>query len=90
VLTGVINARDQTTHFKFQYGLTESYGMEADAELNEELVTGRRNNKVAEGLCCLRPRTTYHFRIVAFNRHGVARGHDRTFTTLRASTDGVS
>lgn len=81
VFTGVINARNQTTHFKFQYGLTMSYGQ--TTEVSEEVVTGSRNSKVASGLCCLRPRTTYHFRIIAFDRHRVIRGRDRTFTTLR-------
>jgi hypothetical protein len=79
VVGGVINADDQPTHFRFQYGLTTSYGM--TTEVNEEVVTGHFNTNVAEALSGLRPRSTYHYRIIGLNRFGSVHGNDRTFRT---------
>jgi hypothetical protein len=81
VVRGVIDARDQPTRFKFEYGPTRSYGMTTEA--SEEVLTGHVNTAVAEALAGLNPRTIYHYRIVAFNRSGSVRGKDRTFTTTR-------
>ena len=81
VVTGVINPRGQVTHYKFQYGRTRSYGKITD--VSEEVVTGHEDRKVAAALFRLTPKTTYHFRIIAFNRRGSVHGQDRTFTTTR-------
>jgi len=81
VVTGVINPRGQVTHYRFQYGRTKSYGMVTD--VSEEVVTGHEERKVADALFYLTPKTTYHFRIIAFNRRGPVHGQDRTFTTTR-------
>ncbi|HWH21551.1 MAG TPA: hypothetical protein VN671_13525, partial [Solirubrobacterales bacterium] len=86
VVGGVIDAHGQPTRFKFQYGLTRTYGVTTEA--GEEVVTGHTRIRVAEALAGLRPRTTYHYRIVAFNRFGSALGEDRTFTTTRKRSQG--
>jgi hypothetical protein len=81
VVTGVINPRGQMTRYRFQYGRTKSYGKITD--VSEEVVTGHEDRKVAAALFHLTSKTTYHFRIIAFNRRGSVFGQDRTFTTTR-------
>jgi hypothetical protein len=81
VLRAEIDARDGIAHFKFQYGLTKKY--ETTLEPSEEYVTGRGFREVTEALTRLRPKTTYHFRVIAFNRSGFVVGSDRSFTTTR-------
>src|SRR3954451_24280492 len=39
--------------------------------------------KVAAGVAALAPATTYHYRLVAQNSHGLTTGKDRTFKTQR-------
>jgi hypothetical protein len=82
VIAGFVNARGPRTIFWFQYGPTKSYGMIAPETTEDELY-GNERREVEEGLDCLQPKTTYHFRIVARNRYGKAFGRDRTFTTTR-------
>jgi hypothetical protein len=84
VLLGEINARNGIANFRFQYGRSKRY--DTTLEPNEEFVTGSLDHKVAEAVTRLRPRTTYHFRIIAFNRSGSVAGRDRTFTTSRPGT----
>lgn len=84
VLLGEINARNGIANFRFQYGRSEKY--DTTLEPSEEIVTGSLDHKVAEAVTRLRPRTTYHFRIIAFNRSGSVAGRDRTFTTSRPGT----
>jgi len=81
VLRAEIDARDGIAHFEFQYGLTKDY--ETTLEPSEEYVTGRGFKEVTAALTRLRPHTTYHFRIIAFNRSGKVIGDDRSFTTTR-------
>lgn len=83
VVAGFINPRGQRTIFWFQYGLTKSYGSMAPEDAFEEEFFGHQSREVEEGLDCLQPKTTYHFRIVARNRSGKTFGGDRTFTTTR-------
>jgi len=49
----------------------------------EEVVVGNRKLEVEAAIDRLKPRTTYHFRIVATNRLGKVYGKDETFTTKR-------
>jgi hypothetical protein len=81
VVTGVITPRGRVTRYKFQYGRTKAYGKVTD--VSEEAVTGYDEEKVGAALFRLTPKTTYHFRIIAFNRRGSVFGQDRTFTTPR-------
>jgi phosphodiesterase/alkaline phosphatase D-like protein len=81
VLSGRVDARNQPTHFKFQYGKTLPYSQ--TTATGEENVVGHRTELVAEAATGLRPGTTYHFRIIAFNKFGFTVGRDRTFRTLK-------
>lgn len=80
VLSGQVNARNQPTHFKFQYGRTRPYSH--ITQTGEEDVVGHRTEIVSEAATHLKPGTTYHFRIIAFNDFGFVAGTDRTFTTI--------
>lgn len=79
VLGGWIKPRGQETNFYFQVGPTKSYGIEP--ELSEELFVGYRNYPALETLSFLKPRTTYHYRLVAHSRGGTTYGKDKTFRT---------
>jgi hypothetical protein len=81
VLAGAINAHGGETQFKFEYGRTIKYGMSPG--VGEEIITGRERTHVAEAIVGLRPRTVYHFRLVAFNRDGAIAGRDRMYKTTR-------
>jgi hypothetical protein len=81
VLSGQVNARNQPTRYKFQFGPKTPYSRSTIA--GEEYVVGNRTELVSEAATDLRPDTIYHFRIVAFNRYGFTVGEDRTFKTHR-------
>ncbi|HEY2479283.1 MAG TPA: hypothetical protein VGI17_11210 [Solirubrobacterales bacterium] len=81
ILTGLINPRGQRTRFKFQYGLKLPYAHMT--EVGEREVSGHTTNEVYESISHLQPKTTYHFRIIAFNRYGFVTGKDRTFRTTK-------
>ena len=80
VVNATVNPRGAATTYFFQYGTTRTYGAQTPAA-----VGGRRHRgpAVRRGPRGLAPATTYHYRIVARNRLGVARGADRTFKTQR-------
>jgi hypothetical protein len=72
------NARATTYHF--EYGTTTGYGRQtAEASAG----SGQSATSVSATIGGLQPNTRFHFRVVATNAAGVARGRDRTFTTLR-------
>jgi hypothetical protein len=81
VLGGWIKPRGQETNFYFQVGKTKSYGMEP--KLSEELFVGYRNYPALETFPFLKPRTIYHYRLVAHTRSGTTYGKDKTFRTGR-------
>lgn len=90
-LTAFINPRGSLTRFRFQYGRTKAYGTITEA--SEEVLNGHHWIEIAESLCCrlLPSETTFHYRVIAFNRYGSVHGQDRTFRTTRArSADGLS
>jgi hypothetical protein len=80
ILTGAVNAHDLPTRFKFQFGSTRPYS--TTTETGEEDVVGHRTEIVAEAVIHLRPGTIYHYRLIAFNRHGFVVGKDRELKTL--------
>jgi hypothetical protein len=84
VLRAEIDARGGIAHFKFQYGLTKHY--ETTLEPSEEFVTANEYREVTDAVTRLRPRTTYYFRVIAFNRSGFTVGDGRSFTTPPRAT----
>jgi hypothetical protein len=78
-LTGSVDPNSSPTTYSFQIGLTQRY----TNATTSGVATGGRSQAVAIPVGGLTPATRYHFRIVARNGQGVARGADRTFKTPR-------
>ncbi len=84
MLSGTVNPENSKTEYRFEYGTSQSYGMEtpdtsAGEGFGEEVVGPAR-------VSGLRPETTYHFRMVASNEDegilvGTSTTTDQTFTT---------
>jgi hypothetical protein len=79
VLVGFVNARGSSTTARFQIGKTKAYGRSYPSEL---YFSGYHASELEQGVLGLRPRTTYHFRLVAMNDGGTTYGKDKTFRTL--------
>jgi hypothetical protein len=78
VLRGAVNPNGSQTGYVFQYGPTTAYGLGTPSHSAGHGVKPRAVRVVVTGL---NPGTTYHYRIVALNSHGVTAGHDRQFRT---------
>lgn len=76
-LTGTVDPNGAATTYQFQYGPTIAYG----AATAEATVTGDGKKTVAVDVINLAPATRYHYRLVATNVRGVARGGDKAFKT---------
>ncbi len=78
VLRGTVDANGRGTTYYFQYGRTRSYGSRTP-----KMSAGSGNDPVAVSYRITRLRTdrTYHFRLVAENDAGTAKGKDRSFKT---------
>jgi hypothetical protein len=79
-LTARVDPNSHATTYHFEYGTTTGYGKQT-AETSAG--SGASATSVGATIGGLQPNTRYHFRAVATNAAGVARGRDRTFTTLR-------
>jgi hypothetical protein len=78
VLQGTVNPKDKPTAYAFEYGTTTAYGaLSPGASAGK----GKVDVAVSYPLAGLQPSTTYHFRLVASNDSGTARGADVAFTT---------
>jgi len=85
-LNGTVNPNGLVTTAHFEYGLTSAYGT---ATANQNVAAGNSVVPVHAAIGNLRPNTTYHYRAVATNSKGTARGPDRTFTTLDYAVVGT-
>ena len=80
-LTASVDPNGRATTYHFEYGTSTSYGKRtAEAERGQRAERQERERGASPGLT---PNTRYHFRVVATNDAGVARGRDRSFVTLR-------
>jgi hypothetical protein len=72
------------THYRFEYGTSESYGQTAPSPEGSvgEGVSSRTVWATATGLA---PGTTYHYRVVVTSALGEQKGPDQTFTTETAA-----
>jgi sugar lactone lactonase YvrE len=69
----------------FEYGPEESYGQTTPCDKSPaEIGAGTTPIPVHADLSLLAPGITYHYRLVAANSEGTARGADATFTTADA------
>jgi hypothetical protein len=81
VLQGVVNPKDKSTAYTFEYGTTTAYGALSPAASAGK---GKSDVPVSYALSGLAPSTTYHYRLVASNDSGTSRGADVAFTTAPA------
>ena len=78
VLNGTVTPKGAATTYYFQYGTSSLYGSVTPAGT---VAAGSGRVKVTAAVSGLAPVTTYHYRLVAQNSQGVARGSHRTFKT---------
>ena len=78
VLNGTVTPKGAATTYYFQYGTSSLYGSVTPAGT---VAAGSGRVKVTAAVTGLAPVTTYHYRLVAQNSVGVARGAHRTFKT---------
>ncbi len=80
-VNGTVNPNGQATTWWVEYGTSTSYGSKS---VNANAGSGTGNSAVSAPLTSLAPGTTYHYRFVATNAAGTARGGDGIFTTSAA------
>jgi len=80
VLNGTVNPKGAATTYFFQYGTTSLFGATTPATVAG---SGNRRVRIALPITGLTPYTRYHYRMVARNAKGIARGKRRTFRTRR-------
>jgi hypothetical protein len=78
-LEGVVNANNQSTTCKIEYGKTTGYGSEVPCK--PETLEGGGEQSVGATVTGLQSATTYYYRIVAKNGTGATEGAGK-FTTL--------
>jgi hypothetical protein len=78
VLNGTVTPKGADTTYYFQYGGSSLYGSVTPAAT---VPAGSGRVRVSASVGGLLPVTTYHYRLVAQNSQGVARGKHRTFKT---------
>jgi hypothetical protein len=81
LLYGFIKPTSTAASYRFQWGRTRSYGHIDPRYVEEFFPPSETPYEVEEVVECLRPHTTYHYRVVAYSRAGVVYGGDRTFKT---------
>ncbi|HKP91217.1 MAG TPA: CSLREA domain-containing protein [Thermoleophilaceae bacterium] len=79
-LHGRVNPSARSTAYHFEFGRTAAYGRSTRVK---KLPPGTRSVGVSALAGRLKPRTTYHYRLVATNADGTRRGADHTFKTPR-------
>lgn len=79
-VNGQVNPKGAATTYYFQLGTTALYGTDTPAT---PAGAGNRRVKATFGITGLAPDTLYHYRLVAVNSQGIARGEHRTFRTKK-------
>jgi len=77
-LHGTVNPGGAATGYFFEYGFTTNYGSDT---ITGQLAPGNVILAVINGISGLLPGALYHFRLIASNNAGSARGLDISFTT---------
>ncbi len=84
-VTGLIVGDGEPTTYRFQYGLTDSYGSQTPDKAGPSSGT----QGVVETITGLAPDTIYHYRLTASSASGTGEGVDRTFRTLPAGATAI-
>jgi len=82
-LTATVDPNGSETSARFELGTSTRYGSVTPAQ---GVGSGDRGVALSAVVGGLRPNTRYHYRVVATNVAGTARGRDRSFTTPRQPT----
>ena len=77
-VTGTVNPHGFETSFRFEYGLSSTYGMTTPTV---SAGSGQEDLPVRADLTELAPGTTHHYRLVATSHAGTSYGGDRQFPT---------
>jgi hypothetical protein len=80
-LNGTVNPNGQSTSYFFQFGTSNSYGLQTAPG---DAGSGAANVAVKGQLGALEPGTTYHYRLVGTSSAGTTYGADHTFKTTTA------
>jgi hypothetical protein len=82
-LNGHVSDKRKSTEFRFEYGVTTSYGQSTSASRTADKGS---TSTVTATIAGLAPDTVYHFRLRAWNdgSGSTDRGDDRSFTTTTA------
>jgi len=86
LLHATINPNGAATHYRFEWGLTTSYGSSSPLRYAGN---GSAAGAAKERVGGLLPGTVYHYRVVASNVSGAASGTDRAFKTTGHPPPGV-
>jgi hypothetical protein len=87
-VTGMLNPGGDATTYQFEYGTSASYGLTTPAQ---DAGSGTADVSARATLSNLTNNTAYHYRLVATNAAGVARGSDKTLkTSAPASAPSIS
>ncbi|MCX6874729.1 MAG: immunoglobulin domain-containing protein [Verrucomicrobia bacterium] len=87
-LNGIVNANSNSTTVSFEYGLTVAYGTSVAGTPSP--LTGGESSAVTANLSGLASATTYHYRVIATNSLGTARGADMTFVTAMSANANLA
>ncbi len=86
VIEGKINPFGLSTTYYIEYGTSVAYGSRIPVEGEALAGQGVVDKSISKTIFGLSPGTTYHFRLVATNAAGTAKGSDHTFTTAAAGS----
>ncbi|HEU4707510.1 MAG TPA: hypothetical protein VFS64_10000 [Solirubrobacterales bacterium] len=79
-LVGTVNPRGSETKYRFEWGLTTSYGNSVPAG-EGSAGSGNANVQISNSISGLESERTYHFRLAATNAKGTAYGEGHTLFT---------
>jgi len=82
-LSGAVNPRGLSTGVFFQYGTSQSFGLNS---ASQSVGSGTSNTTISARLTGLLPATTYYYRAVAQNSGGTSYGDTQSFSTISNST----
>jgi hypothetical protein len=86
-LTATVNPNGSAASYRFEWGLTSSYG---SASAAHSAGGGSAPVAVSTSAGGLIPGTAYHYTVVATNRYGTSSGADRTFKTAGPPPPGAT
>ena len=81
-ISSKVNPNGDPTTAYYEYGVTPEYGKQTETV---DLGTGFFNESLISNIKSLKPKTTYHFRLIAKNSRGETVSANNTFRTVAAT-----